>query len=335
LTLEAGVYRFHAWSDDGVHLWVNDQPVINAWYDQSPREIIAEYLLGQGTHNLRVEYYEHAGNAQVRLWWEKIAQSSYHDWKGEYWPNWGWMGSPALVRNDQRIDFDWGGGAPASGLPADNFSVRWTRNVEFDSATYRFHVFVDDGARLWVDGQLLIDSWYDHMAHEVTAEHSLVKGTHSVRVEYYEHTDQAQIRLWWEKVSSSSYPDWKGEYWSNRDLSGSPTLVRNDRKIDFNWGKNAAAPGLPVNNFSARWSRQVNFDAGIYRFYAQADDGISFYVDSNLSLDEWHDSRGNKVYTAEHTLTGKHQLVVEYYEHSSDAWIKFWWELVRSGPSRR
>ena len=40
--------------------------------------------------------------------------------------------------------------------------------------------------------------------------------------------------MWWDKVSA--YPEWKGEYWPNANLSGNPLVVRNDAKIEFNWG---------------------------------------------------------------------------------------------------
>ena len=53
-------------------------------------------------------------------------------WRGEYFANLWLTGDPALVRNDPEINFTWGPGAPASGFPADNFSVRWTRTATFE-----------------------------------------------------------------------------------------------------------------------------------------------------------------------------------------------------------
>ncbi|UCC65143.1 MAG: hypothetical protein JSV36_08970 [Anaerolineae bacterium] len=332
LNFEAATYRFHIYVDDGVRLWVDDDLIIDAWYDSSAYAVTGSYPMFQGTHRIQVEYYEHGGEALIQLWWEKAEY--YPNWKGEYWSNRDLSGSPVLVRNDREVNFNWAGSSPAPRLPADNFSARWTRDVEFEAATYRFHALVDDGVRLWVDHNPIIDAWYDGSTHEVTANTSLTQGTHSLRVEYYEHTGDAQVRVWWERISSPSYPDWKGEYWANRDLSGKPALVRNDPAIDFNWGRNAAAPGLPDDNFSVRWSRQVNFETGIYRFKARADDGIRFYLDGHRILDEWHDSIGDTAYQVELTLTGKHQLVVEYYEHGWDAWVRFWWKRLRLGPVR-
>ncbi len=331
LAFEEGLYRFHAVVDDGVRLYLDGALVIDAWRDGPRRELTADHRLTAGAHDLRVEYYEHAGDALIQVWWEKL--TSYPDWKGEYWPNRTLTGNPVLVRNDANVAFNWGAGAPAANVPSDNFSARWTRALAFDGATYRFHVFVDDGARLWVDEQLILDSWRDGSARELTADYALVQGVHSLRVEYYENAGEALIRLWWEKVASPSYPDWKGEYWSNATLSGSPALVRNDAAIDFYWGTASPAVGLPADNFSARWSRQVNFQPAVYRFYAWADDGVRLYVDGNLVLNEWHDSDASEVYMVDLPVTGTRQLTVEYYERGGGALIKVWWKQVGDWPT--
>ncbi len=105
---------------------------------------------------------------------------------------------PALVRNDQTINFVWGASAPALNIPADNFSARWTRYVDFEAAAYRFHLRVDDGARLWVDGQLILDAWGYGGERELTADLDLSGGAHALRLEYYDRSGPAEARLWWE-----------------------------------------------------------------------------------------------------------------------------------------
>jgi hypothetical protein len=241
-------------------------------------------------------------------------------------------GDPVLVRNDPRIDFNWGSHAPSSGLPADNFSARWTRSAYFEAATYRFHVLVDDGVRLWVDDRLIVDAWYDHGAHELVKDYALAKGTHSLQVEYYERSGGARIQVWWEKVASPSYPDWKGEYWSNRKLGGKPALVRNDPSIDFDWKDLAPAAGMPKDHFTVRWSRVDAFHPGVYRFYAWADDGVRVYVDGGLVLDEWH-GFVDEVYMVDLPLSGTHQVVVEYVEYTGDARVRFWWKRMSDLPT--
>jgi hypothetical protein len=337
VAFEEGLYRFSAVVDDGVRVYVDDKLVIDDWRDGVPRELAGDVNLSAGNHSLRVEYYERAGEASVTMWWTK--QGSYPDWRGEYWSNVKLQGGPALVRNDKAgdkslgIDFDWKRGAPASGLPADGFSVRWTRKIDFVATTYRFHALVDDGVRVWVDGQLILDEWRDGSAREVTVDWPMVAGKRELRVEYYERSGDARIRVWWEKVSAPTYPDWKGQYWPNVKMKDGPALVRNDKAISFEWGTGAAAPGLPTDSFSAAWSREMHFEPGVYRFYAWADDGVRVSVDGDLVLDEWHDNDGRDVYTFDLTMSGKHLLMVAYYEHGGNALIKFWWKRVGDLPT--
>jgi uncharacterized protein YraI len=189
-----------------------------------------------------------------------------YNWRGEYYNNRGLSGSPVMVRDDGSITFNWGTGSPAPGLPVDDFSVRWTRNVNFATDNYRFSMRVDDGGRLWIDGNLVIDEWHDSAASVYTADVGLSAGVHNLRMEYYEHAGDALAQLTWEPVPVQTYPDWKGEYYSNRDLSGNPVLVRNDGAIDFDWGVGSPGSGLPVDNFSVRWTRVLDFSAGTYRF---------------------------------------------------------------------
>jgi hypothetical protein len=328
LPFSEGLYRFHAVVDDGIRIYSDGYLLIDGWQDGSLRTITADHKLAAGNHSIRVEYYERSGEALVRVWWEQL--SAYPDWRGEYWSNRSLAGSAVLVRNDAAIDFNWGQGSPALGVVADNFSARWERSLHFDAGTYRFHAVVDDGVRLWVDGELLIDGWYDGSRRELVAERAIAWGAHTVQVQYYEHADEALIRVWWEVVPSPSYPDWKGEYWANPDLSGTPDLVRNDGAIDFNWGTGAPALGLPTDDFSSRWSRWVDFQAGAYRLYAQADDGIRCYLDGSLVLDEWHDSVADEVYMVDLVLSGPRRLIVEYFERSGGALARFWWR--RTGP---
>ncbi|MGQ9597802.1 MAG: PA14 domain-containing protein [Anaerolineae bacterium] len=245
------------------------------------------------------------------------------DWRGEYYNNRNLTGTPR-VRNDVNIDFNWGPNSPMKGINPDNFSARWTRRLDFEGGTYRFHVRVDDGARLWVDGELLVDQWHDGSVRAYTADRTLTQGKHDIRLEMYEHTGAAVIKLWWEKLAA--YPDWKGEYFNNIQLSGNPILTRNDKSINFNWGAGAPAPGLPADNFSVRWTRQLAFSAGNYRFSVQVDDGVRLWVDDRLLIDQWHDGFGDyfiDLYLSE----GGHRLRLEMYERTGGAMIRLGWSL--------
>jgi len=195
LNLAAGTYRFYAYTDDGVRLWVDGVLIIDQWVDGLTTHT-ADVVLADGIHNLRMEYYEHAGNALAQLAWERLG--SFPDWKGEYFDNPSLAGLPVLVRNDVGVSFDWGPDSPGPGVPADNFSARWTRSLKFEEGVYPFRVVVDDGARLWVDDELVIDGWRTGEPKGYTEEVWLDDGTHRLRLEYFDFRYDAQVHLSWE-----------------------------------------------------------------------------------------------------------------------------------------
>lgn len=125
-------------------------------------------------------------------------------WKGEYWNNQNLNGNPVLCRDDGRVDFDWGNGGPGGGVPNDHFSARWTRQWSFTAGRYRFHLRGDDGIRLWVDDNLIIDQWKDQSRTEYTTERELTGGNHSLKVEYYENGGDANVALWWDFIEPVS-----------------------------------------------------------------------------------------------------------------------------------
>jgi hypothetical protein len=329
LLFEGGLYRFHIIMDDGARLFVDGELLVADWRTGARREVVRDVQLDGGRHDVELEYLERSGVALVSLWWERVL--SYPDWEGQYWSNRDLAGEPTLVRNDREIDFDWQEGAPAPGVPRDDFSARWSRDIDLQAGTYRFQVFVDDGVRLWIDGVLLIDAWYDHSLHELTAEQVLRAGTHRIKLEYYEHLFKAQIRLAWTRVADRSYADWKGEYWDNPDLAGAPILVRNDRDIEFDWWQGSPDPSIPSDWFSARWTREVTFQPGLYRFYAFADDGIRALVGEAVVFDEWHSSR-DEVYRTEMAVAGRQTVTVEFYEAEGDARLRAWWRRLGNVP---
>ena len=184
-------------------------------------------------------------------------------WHGEYFDNQSLSGTPVLVREDPAIDFDWGNDRPDPSVPANHFGVRWTRTLDFAAGTWRFTTITDDGVRLYVDGELEIDRWVDQSATEWIAEVQLTAGTHTVVMEYYDSQSDAVAKLMYGRFDATIPPDrWKGEYFANAGLTGQPTMVRGDASINFDWGTEAPADGLPVDNFSVRWTRTLALTAG-------------------------------------------------------------------------
>jgi len=109
-----------------------------------------------------------------------------------------------LTRLDPRIDFNWGSGGPAPAVGDDNFSVRWTGEVETAfTETYTFYTNSDEGVRLWVDGQELVDDWENQSATENYGTIDLVAGqVYGIVMEYYEDGGDAVAELLWSSPST-------------------------------------------------------------------------------------------------------------------------------------
>ncbi len=206
---EEGAYRFQAQVDDGVRLWLDEHLIIDRWHQSTGALYSADAYLSAGSHRVRVDYFDAQGNAHVRVWWDYRGPGAlqiYPDWKGEYYGNMALDGRPFLIVNERLLDFDWGDGAPASGMPADQFSVRWTASVGLEEGIYRFYARSDDGVRLWVDEAAVIDEWRDSGVTTYSGETYVARGQHAVRVEYYENTGQAVIKVWWELLPVTPTP---------------------------------------------------------------------------------------------------------------------------------
>lgn len=123
--------------------------------------------------------------------------------RAQYFNNIDLSGGAQLIRNDNKIDFNWHGDAPAVGLGKDLFSVRWTGTImPIYSEKYTFTASSDDGVRLWIDDKLVIDSWKKQSGVGREGSIELTAGTsYDIKVEYYENRGDANIRLLWKSAS--------------------------------------------------------------------------------------------------------------------------------------
>src|SRR3954466_11198105 len=93
-----------------------------------------------------------------------------------------------LTRTDATVNFSWGTAAPTASMGADGFAVRWTGQVQPQfGQDYTFYVKSDDGARLWVDGRLVVDNWVNQSVTEKSAALPLAAGKkYDIRLDYYD-----------------------------------------------------------------------------------------------------------------------------------------------------
>lgn len=104
--------------------------------------------------------------------------------------------TPIATVTTKIINNNWGMAAPYSGVPTDNFSIRWTGIFNFDGSKYRFNASADDGIRVKVDGQTLIDGW-KNQATTTYNKISTLTGAHTVTVEYFDSGWDAVAKVNW------------------------------------------------------------------------------------------------------------------------------------------
>ena len=325
---------------------------------------------------------------------------------------------------EETINNVYGAGGP-TGLPVDNFSVRWTGTFSFAGGPATFTARADDGVRVFLDGVAIIDQWHDQPATTYTTTVNVTGGLHQVKVEYYERGGDAVVQVSWTggtlpaprlglltpssataggpafvlsgegdnfvagatllwngaprsttvqsptrltasipasdiAVAGSAQvsmrnPDsqvsiaqtysitapgsacrlgeFRAEYFNNVTLT--PPAVRTQCEdaaaINNDYGA-GGPPGLPVDNFSVRWTGTFSFRGGDETFAARADDGIRVFLDGVAVIDQWKDQPAT-TYTVRRAVTAsQHEVKVEYYERGGDAVAQVSWTSI-GGPS--
>jgi hypothetical protein len=193
----AGTYRFTAVIDDAMRVYIDNNLIMDYWNDSQEHTATVDLPLSEGDHDIKIDYYEAGGVATAIFNWQNIGAGGggafFPNWKGEYFTNPTLSGAPALVRDDRYLSHNWGTGSPAPGIPADNFSVRWTRTYQVVPGTYRLRITSDDGARAFINDRLVIDNWQQQAA--TTSEVILTSNgaPFQARLEYFDSWGDALI----------------------------------------------------------------------------------------------------------------------------------------------
>ena len=119
--------------------------------------------------------------------------------KGEYFDNMELKGKPVLTRIDSSVNFSFGTFPPAPGVPDERFSVRWTGKIIPPETIHQIGVNSDDGARLYLDGRLIIDDWRDHGETQNKTDVDLQAGReYGIVLEFYDNAFNADAKLTWD-----------------------------------------------------------------------------------------------------------------------------------------
>lgn len=108
-----------------------------------------------------------------------------------------------MTRTDAQINFVWNNVAPAPGMDAHVFSVRWTGKIQTpETGTYLFRAHVDDGIRVKVNGQMVINAWGLHDSERVSGQIQLeANRQYDLTVEYFNALFEGEIQLYWQLPS--------------------------------------------------------------------------------------------------------------------------------------
>jgi len=160
------------------------------------------------TYYWRVDEFSGAATEKGDVWSFTVTKPG-GGLKAEYFNNRDLSGEPVLTRIDSEIDFSWGFGdvpgenSPDASINVDDFSARWSGELEVDfTDTYTFHITANNGFRLWMDGELIIDFWDSPTTYSRQSEPiELVGGDiHSIQMEYFEGRETAVAQLFWEST---------------------------------------------------------------------------------------------------------------------------------------
>ena len=132
------------------------------------------------------------------------------------------------------------------------------------------------------------------------------------------------------KVAVAGPIPFRGSYYNNMTLSGTPVLTRLDTTINFDWGTGSPNPKVSADQFSARWTRTAFFPEGTYLFTVTADDGVRLFFDGAPIIDHWVNQPPTTYTRTVWVTKGTHSIIMEYYENTGVATAKFSFQLISS-----
>ncbi len=342
-TFETAEYVFTVSGDDGVRLFVDGQVVLDKFFDQPVTTYTLTRVFSAGVHEIRLEYYDNYWQATAKLSWVKTSSlpsdpattcnvPAIDAFKACYYDNADFT-NLKLTRADSAINFNWGQTSPDPLVSPDTFSASWLGAFTFNASTYEFVATADDGIKLFIDGQIVIDQFHDQPATTYTKIIDLTAGEHIIKVFFYDNYGDAVSKVIWNQVgnlppqlscSTAGINSFTGCYYDNKDFTNLK-LVKNDSAISFNYGSESSDPTIGREEFSIRWNGNFDLSAGNYIFTTRSDDGVRLYVDDILVIDKWQDQGATTYQASLALLDGIHNIKLEYYENWGDALVSLNW----------
>jgi RHS repeat-associated protein len=127
----------------------------------------------------------------------------------------------------------------------------------------------------------------------------------------------------------------QGDYYSNINLAGRPTLRQTDSSVDFNWGSGGPSGLGATDNFSVRWTGTITLPtSGAYTFTVRSDEGARLVVGGTVAIDNWVDQTVTDVSSPAISYSaGSYKLELDYYEHTGPAEVHLRWSCASCSPA--
>jgi hypothetical protein len=236
------------------------------------------------------------------------------------------QGFPVAVSTTPAVSADWGAGAPAVDVPVDQFSVRWSGSFHFDDADWQFVASGDDGVRVWVDGELIMDHWQAEPLTTYNVTKTLTAGYHTVAVAYVDQAGSAQVSLAWAKPGSlrcdTPHNSFCAEYHRDRAFGDIP-VARQEGQYPTLLTAGAPTPGLPTDFFAVRWQGLIAFDGGPYTFNLGTEGRARVLVDGVPVIDGWLNPDQGIYHATSVPSAGDHVVTVEYTADDGTSLLTF------------
>lgn len=213
-SFSGGTYRFHCHRDGYCRIFI---PALNISHQEEGGPFSGidwTVNIPPGNWQVKIEYSHKRENGDARLefWWQgpepylppqdaNCATDPYQ-WCAGYRVAWNSPGDSYMLRRLEGsgyLDHDWGSGSPGYGIYGD-FSAVWSRLAAFDAGLYRFYTTHDDGVRISLDNQLILDQW-GTCCRQDSVDVWVAPGDHSVTVDWFDSGGAANIRVWWQKIT--------------------------------------------------------------------------------------------------------------------------------------
>ncbi|KAA9088938.1 PA14 domain-containing protein, partial [Microbacterium radiodurans] len=209
---------------------------------------------------------------------EPVEPGTCEAWSGTYFAGKDLQGEPLATECLAELDRTLAGGdSPVPGVPASDYSARFTKTIDEGAGTYTFTFFHDDGVRILIDGERVFSSWSGSDGwSQKTVSVPLAAGPHEVMVEYFQAGGGAKLILDYEVTPAAecAASGWSGTYFAGKDLQGEPLATECLAELDRTLaGGDSPVPGVPASDYSARFTKTIDEGAGTYTFTFFHDDG--------------------------------------------------------------